>query len=225
MSRKQANEISKLTQMVQSLTTRMRKTRPAAPVLVAAPVRRAKSNKRKAPAVPKATVSSGSIGMGSLTVKHSEVFVNVVTGDDGSFAKSISFKPGAKDNGAGYLQAQCKLHERIRWQSLVLEYYGAVGTTEAGIIVLGVDWLESQKTIDLSHVVALSPNKQCAVWDKMQLSVPMAKMQAQPWLNIDTTAEATFGALCVYINGAKAKANVGYIRIKYSVLLAGTRLP
>lgn len=225
MSRKQGNEITRLTQMVQNLTTRMRRTRPAAPARAAAPPRRAKSKKRMAPAVPKATVSTGSIGMGALTVKHSEVFVNVITGDDGSFAKRISFKPGADGNGAGYLEAQCKLHERIRWQSLVLEYFGAVGTTEAGILVLGVDWLDSQKTIDLSHVVALSPNKQCAIWDKMTLSVPMAKMQAQPWLNIDNSAEATFGALCIFINGAKPKSNVGYIRIKYSVLLAGTRLP
>lgn len=225
MSKKQAKEISKLTQMVQGLTTRMRRTRQAPAVMVAAQPRRAKPGKRRAPAVPKATVSSSSNGMGSLTVKHAEVLVNIVIGDDGTFAKKIGFKPGSNGNEAGYLFAQCQLHERIRWQSLVVEYIGAVGTTEAGVLVLGVDWLDSQATIDLKHVVALSPSKQCAIWDKMTMPVPMARMQAQPWLNIDSATEATFGALCVYINGAKPKANVGYIRVKYSVLLAGTRLP
>lgn len=225
MSNKQAKEIGRLTQMVQGLTTRMRKTRNATPVIVAAQPRRAKPKKRQAPAPPRATSSSGSIGMGSLTVKHCEVFVNVITGDDGSFTKRISFKPGASGNEAGYLAAQCKLHERIRWQSLVLEYVGAVGTTEGGVLVLGVDWLDSQATIDLPHVVALSPSRQCAIWDKMSMSVPMARMQAQPWLNIDSATEASFGALCIFVNGAKAKTNIGYIRIKYSVLLAGTRLP
>lgn len=225
MSNKQAKEIGRLTQMVQGLTTRMRKTRPATTVMVAAQPRRAKPKKRMAPPVPRTTASSSSISMGSLVVKHCEVFVNLTTGDDGKYAKKISFKPGSTGNDAGYLAAQCKLHERIRWQSLVLEYVGAVGTTEGGVIVLGVDWLDSQATIDLSHVVALSPSKQCAIWDKMNMSVPMSRMQAQPWLNIDSAAEASFGALCVFVNGAKAKTNIGYIRIRYSVLLAGTRLP
>lgn len=151
--------------------------------------------------------------------------LTITTDDKGGFAKLIGLRPGSASNEAGYLAAQAKIHERMRWTNLRVEYVGAVGTTEGGVVLLGVDWLNSLATIDLKHIVGLSPNKQCAAWDRMSMPVPVSMMRGQTWLSTRSDSEASHGGLAIFVSGAKVSSSIGYIRITYSVAFGGTLLP
>lgn len=210
-----------MTQMVQNMSAKLKK-KNATPTQPKTQQRR----KRQAPAIPGTSARAGGQDSGIFSLRHMEYLLELKTDAKGGYSSLVSFRPGGTNNDAGYIAAQAKIHERMRWNTLKVEYVGTVGTTEGGIVAFGVDWLNSAKTIDIKHIVGLTPNKQCAVWDKAVMSVPVAKMRAQQWLATDDTKEASHGALAVVVNGAEAKVQVvGYIRITYDVTFAGTRLP
>lgn len=232
MTTKKLNkEIAQLTQSLRRMvggsprSAGPSRARPAAPVQVIVSGKKKSRGKRPAPGIPGSSASGSSREGLTFSINHSEILYVVTTGDDGTLKTFVDLRPAGTRNGAGYLTAQASLHERMRWNSLTLEFVGAVGTTVGGVIIMGVDWTSSVTEPTLEKVVALTPNKQCAVWDKMRLVVPMKAMQAQKWLSLRTDSEADHGQLCIFIQGAPKSQGIGYIRMTYSVSMAGTVVP
>lgn len=232
MATKKLNkEISQLTQSLRRMvggsarSPGTSRVRPAAPVQVLVSGKRKSRGKRPAPGIPGSSAGGSSREGLTFNITHSEILFLVDTGDDGSLKTYVDLRPAGTRNAAGYLKAQASLHERMRWNSLTLEFVGAVGTTVGGVVIMGIDWTSSVTEPTLEKVVALTPNKQCAVWDKMKLAVPMKSMQAQKWLSLRSDSEADHGQLCIFVQGAPKSQSVGYIRMTYSVSMAGTIVP
>lgn len=205
-------EVGKLASMVASMGVRQRK-KPTIQPPKAATKRRARLPLDK--------------GDGSIRIKKEEVFLTLTTDATGGLTSNVSLRPGDTDNSMGYLAAQCKLHERIRYTSLSLQYVGAVGTTQGGVVFFGIDWInpKDKVTPTLTKVVALTPNTQCPSWGSAKMVIPLAKFQPQRWLDVDTETEGNFPRLLVFASGAPKTTSIGYFRVRYEVELVGTRSP
>lgn len=184
--------------------------------------------------------SGSGVAAGEVTIARSEYLTEVKTSDQGKasgdFILDVMNFP--------WLSNIAKAFERIRWNSAVIEYRPAVGTTSDGLFCLGFDWgdksaaaLERQengflgfyKTVERSAVLACTPANDTQVWNKTRMNIPAGRLQSRQWYEIPastTTSVAVYdrapGSVVYSASSGNSKV-VGELWIHYSVRLSGTR--
>lgn len=167
-----------------------------------------------------AAESSGSVGC--VRLRNAEIFLEVKSGDDGGIATSVKINPDS-NLGYGHLRKLAEIYDQIKWHSLKFEWVPAVGTTEGGIVVVGLDWDSKIASSDLTiaKVSGLAPNFTTALYKTSALTANVARFSFVNWFQMH--AGTTVATLCVAGTGP-AKKTVGYIRAHYDVSLQGPRL-
>lgn len=181
-----------------------------------------------------------SLASGEVVVSRSECLGRIATAAaasrGGSFVLCAESLP--------WLANLAKAFERLRWQSMRLEYRPAVGANTDGLMALGFDWSNSSvKAVqqdgraflslaaDPSRdgVLACTPNADGPVWQRMPLmSIPAQRLNSRAWYSIpeDATKADLFdyspGSLVYFVDGAASK-NYGEVWCHYKVTLSGTR--
>lgn len=144
-----------------------------------------------------------------------------------------------------WLSNMSKCFEKYQWTSLVLEYNPDVGTTKDGSVAWGIDWGDSNATVELREcpltgivmpqasydrkaVVALTPSTVVPLWRPTKMVVPAGVLQTRKWYAIAKSAQTALddyapGSLAYYVSAAAG--TVGDVWASYRVVFAGTRVP
>lgn len=178
---------------------------------------------------------SNSITQGEVTIARSELLETVTTDDKGSVGGSKLLVP----SNLPWLKNLAKAFERVRWQSLRIEYRPAVGANTDGTIALGFDWGSSNvkqeveggwtfvHSIDKASVLSCTPCADGPVWNRNQMAVPQPRLQSRAWYELaedvkDSVFDYSPGGLCWYAQGGALKT-MGELWVHYKLQMSGTR--
>lgn len=139
-----------------------------------------------------------------------------------------------------WLKSLAKVFERYRFVSATLEYRPLVGTTTAGSVTMGVDWMTSTvklalnengiltaslKAIDKTGILALTPSVDCPVWQRVpRVVVPSQLLNTRLWYNASAPAADSDVENFVpgYIVSLSTNDTDGEVWIHYKVHFSGT---
>lgn len=163
-------------------------------------------------------------GMGGIRVKHRELLKAVTfsasRGDtvlDMKFDLSVATK-------LAHLDALAKVYERYKVHQLSIHYEPAVGSTKDGVIVLAVDW-DNTNPITLGAVSSRNPSASTPFYGRATIKIPADRLMSQRWLY---TSPGSFDTLVLVILVATGPVNVpispGSIWVSYDVTLDGPKL-
>lgn len=183
---------------------------------------------------------AGGLSSGEVVIARSECLGQIATTTADVASAGIVL---SADN-LPWLKNLAKAFERLRWQSMRLEYRPAVGANTDGLMAIGFDWSNSAvKTVsvgerqhlrlaadpDRETVLACTPNMDGPVWQRMPLmSIPANRLNSRAWYSIpaDPAKADLFdyspGSLLYSVSGTKGKT-YGEVWCHYRVVLSGTR--
>lgn len=127
-----------------------------------------------------------------------------------------------------WLKGVATSFEKVKWHSMKMYWKPAVGTTEGGLVTMGVRWESGKVSDNRVTVAALTPSATGAVWEdgeKRPLVVPPARLMTRAWYIIGAKdSDAGPGTLEVGVTGSPGKV-LGEVWVEYTVTLAGTKSP
>lgn len=117
--------------------------------------------------------------------------------------------------------------ERWRITRCVVYWQPAVGSTQNGMMTMGVDWnATSHETVTPEMVAAYTPSKSTPVWQSWEsrgMALPPDKLMNRKWYSTDSETENSIpGVIYNYATGTKS-LQLGQIWIEYEVHFSGTR--
>lgn len=160
---------------------------------------------------------------GVIRVSRNEFCVEVKGGVVGALAiNALSFP---------WLANLAKCFDRIKWLAVTAYWKPAVGTTQGGLILYGVDWdADKSATLAKEVVAALTPLSEHPVWQQGNLVLPSGRLMTRKEYKIAVASEGkedfdtTPGYLC-YSCGGKKDEVMGELWVRYSVEMFGTAKP
>lgn len=127
-----------------------------------------------------------------------------------------------------WLKNIAKSFERVRWNSCVLQWRPAVGTTTSGVIAYGAAWdCSSTDPPNREDVLAQTPVADHPIWQTGRLSLPVSRLRSRAWYQ--PTASDKFDAapcslkLSMSATNLKAKQLAGEWWVTYDITMAGTQ--
>lgn len=174
--------------------------------------------KKRAMATPAESIGS----IGCVRLRNAEIFLEVKSGSDGKINTSQAVNPNSS-SGYGHLRKLAEIYDQIKWHSLSFEWVPAVGTTEGGLVVAGLDWDAKidAANLTIAQVSGLSPNFTTPLYQRSTMVANVARFSYVNWFQLHNSV--VLATICVAGNGPKDKT-VGYIRVHYDVSLQGPRL-
>lgn len=179
---------------------------------------------------------SGSLEQGEVVIARSELLSTLTTEASGAVGGSTVLFP----KSFPWLANIAKAFERVRWQSVRIEYRPAVGATADGTVAIGFDWGSTSvkqeadggwslvRAIDKASVLACTPCVDGPIWQRQNLSIPSQRLQSRAWYEITDSDQTSSlfdyapGSIAYYAQGDKSKT-VGEIWVHYRAQFSGTR--
>lgn len=174
------------------------------------------------------------VSQGEVSVGRSELLAEITTGSDGKVGSSKVLAP----LNLPWLVNVAKAFERVRWNSVRIEYRPAVGSTADGTVAIGFDWGSSSvsatdgswtlvSAVDKASVLATTPNVDMPVWQKGQITIPASRLQSRAWYELPASSISNLfdeaPGTVVWAAQSAASKTVGEIWIHYRVQMSGTR--
>jgi hypothetical protein len=122
---------------------------------------------------------------GTLRIRRHE-FWKPVVGFGSGIVQKASFNPG--DSGVPFLDNISRLYQCYKVHGMRVHYKPSVGSTEPGVVHMGVDFDTKREPVTDQGVLTLQPNGTSAVWKQTDIVVPPSRCMRSNWLY---TAEGT----------------------------------
>lgn len=236
-------QVSRLTQMVESLTvgrrqrSRSRRRTPArTPAVVQVPAATSRNITRgPTPAANRRPNSTALTNSGTIRFSNRELFHTIsldskATG--GTWGETILVSAGVGD---GFLSKLGKLFGRYRWLSLDFEYESMVSSATDGVLAYGLDWgcttvTAGPTATTLAKVTALNPSISHPFWEsRARMPKPSRqRLNARVWYDTDDSdvAVSSLATMWLFLSGAATSVtkNYGAIWINYTVEMQGPHI-
>lgn len=128
-----------------------------------------------------------------------------------------------------FLRKMAKLFDRIRWNSLLVEYVPVASALTGGNVVLGMDWGAASITSNTyGKIATTSPNVSTPVSKGRVMTLPKSQLMVVKYYPTDETetisSENTVGSIVWGVMGDAPTTDkaLGILRVTYSVTLQGT---
>lgn len=128
-----------------------------------------------------------------------------------------------------FLRKMVKLFDRIRWNSIVVEYVPIASALTGGNVVIGMDWGAASITSNTyGKIATTSPNTSTPVSKGRVMTLPKSQLMVVKYYPTDeaetVSSENTVGSIVWGVMGDAPTTDkaLGILRITYSVTLQGT---
>lgn len=160
------------------------------------------------------------LSAGELRFKRKEMLVEVKGDENGG---AVQLLPS--DLVMPFLGNLAKAFTEIKFHMLAFHWTPSVGTTKDGRMTCGFRPGVGATPLlkNVSQIAALVPSNSCAVWDKMNLTVPRDRLMSRNRyiLTSTDTADNAPGSL-FWVNSGAASVQ-GALWVSYDVTLSGPR--
>lgn len=154
---------------------------------------------------------------GGMRVKHREFFGTVSrNAQQDVVPRKFCFDEESSKSMPPQLAALAKVYDRYILHSVILHYIPAVGSTEAGILTISIDWDSKDTEPTLSKAKAMWPQMTMPVWQPCNLPLPVAKLQDKKQMY---TTDSPFSVQTAIAKGT-AKT-YGELHITYDITFYG----
>lgn len=199
--------------------TRMEKMEAMMAALVVKP----KARKKKRTRTRRQEARSTRLLDGELRIKRKELLESVALAEGKT--ELVLTKKLIVDSFP-WLGNLAKSFEKVKWHAMKAYWKPAVGTTEGGLVTVGMRWDTTKESENRVAVAAQTPSQTCAIWEdgeRRPLVLPPARLMTRAWYIIgEEKSDSGPGMLEVGISGPAGKV-LGEVWVEYSVTLAGTR--